>query len=104
MAAAFGKIGAFVGSYVFPEIAKAAGKDTIKGGQYQFYVGSALALFSAVLALMLPNLDQEVIAEEDVRFRAFLTEHGYDTSVMGLKLTDSSSQEVGVERDEKVKM
>jgi hypothetical protein len=102
LAAAFGKLGAFVGSYVFPEIAKAGHGDTIKGGQYQFYVGSALALFSAGLALLLPDLDQEVIAEEDIRFRAFLTEHGYDTTVMGLKLDDASSQEA-IAQEEKVK-
>ena len=98
-----GKIGAFVGSYVFPEIAKAGHGDKVKGGQYQFYVGSALALFSAILALMLPDLDQDVIAEEDVRFRTYLAEHGYDTALMGLKLDGVSSQEVVAENQEKVK-
>jgi hypothetical protein len=63
----------------------------VKGGQYQFYVGSGLALFSAVLAFLLPDISQDVVAEEDIRFRAFLAERGYDTGLMGHRVDDASS-------------
>jgi hypothetical protein len=63
----------------------------VKGGQYQFYVGSGLALFSALLAFLLPDISQDVVAEEDIRFRAFLVQRGYDTGLMGHKVDDASS-------------
>ncbi|KAK5230513.1 glycerophosphoinositol permease [Exophiala xenobiotica] len=86
IAAACGKIGAFVGNYVFPSIIKAAGDNVIKQGQYPFYVSSALCIFSGLIALVfLPNVGQDTITEEDERFRAYLIEHGYDVSTMGTK-------------------
>ncbi|KAK5457265.1 glycerophosphoinositol permease [Exophiala xenobiotica] len=86
VAAACGKIGAFVGNYVFPDIIKAAGDNVIKQGQYPFYVSSALCMFSGLIALVfLPNVGQDTITEEDERFRAYLIEHGYDVSTMGTK-------------------
>lgn len=77
--------GAFVGTYVFPYIIDAAGTDTIKQGQYPFYVSSALCIFSACVALLLPNISQDTITEEDIKFREYLERNGYDTSTMGVK-------------------
>ncbi|KAK5942289.1 glycerophosphoinositol permease [Knufia obscura] len=86
IAAAMGKIGAFVGSYVFPIIQAAAGDDKVKAGQYPFYVSSSLCFFSAAIALfLLPNIGQDTIEEEDIKFRAYLEENGFDTSTMGSK-------------------
>lgn len=59
IAAAFGKIGAFVGTYVFPIIQDHApgGADGTMGGQVPFFVSSALYFFSALLALFfLPHI------------------------------------------------
>jgi nitrate/nitrite transporter NarK len=89
IAAAFGKLGAFVGSKVFPLIA-AAGADKVKGGQYQFYVGASLAIFSAFLSIFLPELHQDVVADEDIRWREFLEKNGYDTSTMGQLVANST--------------
>lgn len=84
IAAAVGKIGAFVGSYVFPYI-YADGSTATKGGQYEFLTGSLLAAFSGVIALTcLPEVGQDTIDYEDMKFREYLTEHGYDTSKLGL--------------------
>lgn len=96
IAAACGKIGAFVGTYVFPLIVNAAGDDVIKQGQYPFYVSSALCIVSGLVALfLLPNIGQDTISEEDEKFRAYLEAHGFDTSTMGSKeyrdMTSSSS-------------
>lgn len=86
VAAAWGKVGAFVGTYVFPLLIDAAGDDAVKQGQYPFWVSSSLCLFSAVVAYFgLPQVGQDMIEEEDERFKRYLEENGYDTTGMGTK-------------------
>ncbi|KAL0938546.1 major facilitator superfamily transporter [Colletotrichum truncatum] len=86
IAAAIGKIGAFVGTWVFPYIQAAAGDDAVASAQYPFWVSSSLCVLSAILAIFcLPHIGQDTIAIEDARFRAFLEENGYDTRQLGLK-------------------
>ncbi|KAI2472842.1 MFS general substrate transporter [Annulohypoxylon bovei var. microspora] len=88
IAAAVGKVGAFVGTYVFKYIASPDG-DKIKSAQYKFYVSSSLCIFAAALALLLPNIDQDTITKEDVEFRAYLESNGWDTRQLGLKKGES---------------
>lgn len=90
-AAAVGKIGAFVGTYVFPLIqASAGGEGTTFGGQAPVYTSSALCIFSAFLAFFfLPTINQDTITAEDLRFREYLEAHGWDTRQMGIKKLDS---------------
>lgn len=85
VAAAIGKIGAFVGTYVFPIIIKnAGGSTTISGNQAPYYVSSALCMLSAFLTLfLLPSLSQDAMNEEDERFRNYLTKNGFDVSQLG---------------------
>ena len=86
IAAATGKIGAFVGTWVFPPIIKAAGDNVIKQGQYPLYVSSALCIFSGIIAFFfLPSVGQDTITEEDERFKQYLIQNGYDVSSMGTK-------------------
>ncbi|MCJ1417369.1 hypothetical protein MMC32_003712 [Xylographa parallela] len=88
IAAASGKIGAFIGTYIFPFIIDDApgGPSGNRAGQDPFFVSSALCIFSAFLAFFfLPHIGQDTITDEDVRFRAYLESHGYDTSTMGTK-------------------
>ena len=86
IAAAMGKVGAFVGTYLFPLIVDRAGDDLIKQGQYPFFVSSSLCILAAAIALfLLPHIGQDTIEEEDIKFRAYLEEHGFDTSTMGTK-------------------
>ena len=83
IAAAIGKIGAFVGTYVFPDIEK-AGHTATQSAQYPFWVAGALCILSAFLAIFcLPHIDQDTITTEDAKFRAYLEQHGWDTSQMG---------------------
>ncbi|KKK24828.1 hypothetical protein AOCH_000255 [Aspergillus ochraceoroseus] len=85
IAAGVGKIGAFVGTYVFPVIQDRA-PNAIRAGQDPFFVSSALCIFSAFLAIfLLPHIGQDTITEEDNKFREYLEENGYDTSTMGVK-------------------
>jgi hypothetical protein len=89
VAAAVGKIGAFVGTWVFPYIQAAGGNDT-QSAQYPFWVSSSLCVFSALLALFfLPHIGQDTIQLEDARFRAYLEENGYDTRQLGLRKGES---------------
>ncbi|KAH3981308.1 hypothetical protein HBH52_084150 [Parastagonospora nodorum] len=84
-AAAFGKIGAFAGSYALDAIQKAAGADTIAAGRNPFFVASSLAFLAAGLVLLLPHIGQDTIDQEDIKFREYLLANGYDTSKMGLE-------------------
>ena len=84
IAAAIGKVGAFVGTYLFPDIIAAAGDDVVKQGQYPFFVSSALCIFSGIIALaFLPNIRQDTIDYEDFRFKEYLKDHGYDIETLG---------------------
>lgn len=91
-----GKIGAFAGSYALDALQKNAGESRpIKAGQDPFWVASTLAVFASILAFTcLPEVGQDTIDEEDVKFREYLSANGYDTSKMGL---DTSSTEAIVE-------
>ncbi|KAJ2990425.1 hypothetical protein NUW58_g2954 [Xylaria curta] len=100
IAAAIGKIGAFVGVYVFPYIQAAGGtKEDLAYYQYPFYVSSSLCIFAAALAfLCLPQIGQDTITLEDEKFREYLTANGWDVRQLGLKAgesTDSVSRESG---------
>ena len=72
-------------AYIFPYIQAAAGDDLIKQGQYPFYVSCSLCFLSAGLVYLLPHIGQDTIEEEDIKFRAYLEENGYDTSTLGSK-------------------
>jgi sugar phosphate permease len=85
VAACCGKIGAYVGTKVFPTIIKnAGGAGTVAGNQAPFWVSSSLCMFSAFLALFcLPSLTQDSVQNEDLRFREHLAQHGFDLSLLG---------------------
>ncbi|EHA49017.1 hypothetical protein MCOR27_009562 [Pyricularia oryzae] len=90
IAAAIGKIGAFVGTYVYPYIEAAGGENAVASAQYPFYVSSSLCVVSAALAIFcLPHIGQDTITLEDKRFREFLEANGYDTRQMGLNKGES---------------
>ncbi|TXT09303.1 uncharacterized protein COLE_03237 [Cutaneotrichosporon oleaginosum] len=84
IAAAIGKVGAFIGSYTFPQIqADMDARSAYLGHTGLFYIGAALAGFSAIIALCLPNIKPDAMADEDVLFREYLAAHGFDVSRMG---------------------
>lgn len=57
-AAAIGKVGAFVGTYVIPIVQKNAPNE-IRSGQDPFFVSSSLCLLAAFLAIfMVPQINQ----------------------------------------------
>jgi hypothetical protein len=53
-----------------------------------------MAIAAGVLALLfLPNISQDTIEEEDIKFKEYLEANGYDTSRMGLKSVSTESFE-----------
>lgn len=85
ISAAMGKIGAFVGTYVFPDIIRnAGGSGTTSGLQAPYWCASSLCIFSAIIGFFcLPDTDQEAALDEDRRFFEYLKSTGYDISQLG---------------------
>ncbi|KAI1814293.1 MFS general substrate transporter [Poronia punctata] len=89
IAAAVGKVGAFIGVYIFPYI-QAAGGNSNAQYQYPFYVSSSLCILAAALAFFcLPHIGQDTITLEDEKFREYLTANGWDVRQLGLKAGES---------------
>jgi MFS family permease len=98
IAAAVGKIGAFVGTYVFPYIQAAGGNET-QSAQYPFWVSSSLCILSALIVFFcIPHIGQDTITIEDQKFREYLQRQGWDTAQLGI---DTTGVEGGVVSDSK---
>ncbi|KAH0581720.1 hypothetical protein H2248_011404 [Termitomyces sp. 'cryptogamus'] len=97
VAAASGKLGAFIGIWIFPPIVKAfGGSETVKGNTGPFWIASGLCVFGALVSILFVHpLTPEGIAREDCEFRKYLEAHGYDTSRMGFirSLPEETSSE-----------
>ncbi|WPH04629.1 Hypothetical protein R9X50_00752200 [Acrodontium crateriforme] len=77
LAAAVGKAGAAIGTQVFTPIQNSFDSD-FKGVQAVFLIGAAFAAVGGLIAwTLIPNREKD-LESEDARFRAYLTEHGYD--------------------------
>jgi hypothetical protein len=49
-----------------------------------FYIGASLAAFSAIITFFLiPNIKPDAMIHEDILFREYLAEHGFDVSQIG---------------------
>ncbi|KAF8905045.1 putative metabolite transporter [Gymnopilus junonius] len=86
VAAAVGKIGAFVGTWAFPPMIKAfGGSDTDRGNTGPFWVGSGMAILSALITFFfIKPITTDGMIREDQEFREYLEANGYDTTAMGL--------------------
>jgi len=87
-AAAVGKVGAFVGIWAFPPMINAFsrnGTDPDRGNTGPFWIGSAVAILSALITFFFIHpLSHDGMEKEDMEFRLYLQENGFDTSKMGL--------------------
>ncbi|TID19196.1 hypothetical protein CANINC_003766 [Pichia inconspicua] len=104
IAAAIGKVGAFVGTYVFPTFQSRY--PGIKGYQVPFWLASSLAVFAGLLALFcLPPVDQEAMQREDINFLQYLSDNGFDITTLGdgslIKgnVSSASSGDVDINRE-----
>ncbi|KAH6909115.1 glycerophosphodiester transporter [Coprinopsis sp. MPI-PUGE-AT-0042] len=103
VAAAIGKVGAFVGTWMFPPIIDAfGGSDSARGNTGPFWIASGLALLSALTTFFfITPLSADGMEKEDREFRQYLEDHGYDTTAMGLPGFTSENSSVNAV-DEKV--
>ncbi|KAK0554557.1 glycerophosphoinositol permease [Tilletia horrida] len=94
IAAAVGKIGAFVGTYVFDPISNSLSHNNPDADIYTTGpIGSGLALVSAaVVFLFIPNIGEDGMLKEDEEFKKYLAANGYDISQMGT-LNANTSQD-----------
>ncbi|OJJ54358.1 hypothetical protein ASPSYDRAFT_81990 [Aspergillus sydowii CBS 593.65] len=82
LAAAVGKAGASIGTEVFTPIQDSFG-DVGKGQQAVFLIGSAFTIVGGIIAWwLIPDMERE-LESEDVKFRAYLEENGYDAAGLG---------------------
>ncbi|KAF8737595.1 hypothetical protein AX14_012594 [Amanita brunnescens Koide BX004] len=98
LVAAIGKIGAFCGTWAFPRLIKAfGGTTTARGNTGPFWVGSGLSLLSAIIIFFfLKPISHDGMVEEDRKFREYLEENGYDTSLMGIGSSESQIETASV--------
>lgn len=98
VAAAIGKIGAFVGTYIFPIIIKSfGGKDSDSGMQAPYFIASILALIAAFCGLVfLPDVSPEAMGKEDELFMRYLESTGFDMSKLGDGESDDISETCSV--------
>lgn len=105
IAAAVGKVGAFVGTWIFPVITKKySGPEgnNLLGNQVPFYISSSLCIFAATIALFLcPSVGQDAINREDENFLQYLADNNYDISQLGNELVEeeyvSSGSSINIE-------
>ncbi|KZT30020.1 MFS Git1p-related glycerophosphoinositol and glycerophosphocholine permease [Neolentinus lepideus HHB14362 ss-1] len=84
IAAAVGKVGAFVGTWAFPAIISDFGSGTVSDTG-PFWIGSGLAVLSAAITYFwIKPVTHDGLVLEDRLFREYLEENGYDTSQMGI--------------------
>ncbi|POR33123.1 hypothetical protein TPAR_06649 [Tolypocladium paradoxum] len=83
-AAAVGKAGAAVGTTALSK-ALASFPDPLQGQQAVFLIGSGISVVGTLVVWFLIPTAPVALEDEDARFKAFLEEHGYDTTNLGLK-------------------
>ncbi|ORZ20705.1 major facilitator superfamily domain-containing protein [Absidia repens] len=90
IAAAFGKVGATIGTVAFGPM-----KDNL-GLRAPFLVSSGIAIATGIFAwFAIEDISNEALGAEDVAFKQYLKDNGYDTSSMGLDgHTDTDKAEV----------
>ncbi|KAF8885496.1 major facilitator superfamily domain-containing protein, partial [Infundibulicybe gibba] len=87
LSAAMGKVGAAIGTQIFPAII-ASYPTEIKGQQVAFLIGAGIAVLSTIMVLTLIPDREKQLESEDALFKAYLEEKGWDTGRMGLRLED----------------
>ena len=96
IASSMGKIGAFIGTQVFPLIIDGFKKegDEISGVKGPFWISSALCIFSACITFFfLPPVTQTSVQDEDRNFLEYIRAHGFDVSKMGDEGFEPDSEE-----------
>lgn len=107
IAAAVGKVGAFVGTYIYTPLQDRFPSDSDLHFSAPFYVGSGLAVLAFFITwLFIPPVVQDGIEKMDAEFFEYLRSNGYDMSNVGLtddaadpgRLSDEAEAQTGARR------
>lgn len=92
----------FIGTVLLIQSADFGGPSSNRGNTGPFWIGSGLAVLSALITFFfIRPLSREGLVEEDRLFREYLEAHGYDTSRMGfVDPEDEWSQESLPEKED----
>jgi hypothetical protein len=72
---AVGKVGATVGTLAFQPMVERVGE------QGPFLLGSSIAILAGIIAFFcIPNIGPDSLEQEDIDFKQYLEENGFDTS------------------------
>jgi hypothetical protein len=90
----------FIKNVLLIQSADFGGPDSNRGNTGPFWIGSGLAILSALITFFfISPLSHNGLVEEDRSFREYLEAHGYDTSKMGFTDDDEWSQGSLPEKD-----
>lgn len=93
-----------VGNVLLRQSADFGGPSSNRGNTGPFWIGSGLAVLSALITFFfIRPLSREGLAEEDRLFREYLEAHGYDTSRMGFVDPEDEWSQASLPEKEDVK-
>lgn len=102
IAAAVGKIGAFVGTYIYTPLQDRYPENSDLHFSAPFYVGSGLAVLGVILIFFfVPPVVTDGIEKMDEEFFAYLAENGYDMTNIGLEGEEPTQVEEGREAEKR---
>jgi hypothetical protein len=92
----------YIGNVLLIQSADFGGPSSNRGNTGPFWIGSGLAILSALITFFfISPLSRDGLVEEDRLFREYLEAHGYDTSRMGfVDPEDEWSQESVPEKED----
>ncbi|KAI6135978.1 major facilitator superfamily domain-containing protein [Pisolithus sp. B1] len=87
IAATVGKVGAFIGTWVFPQVIDVfGGSKTVKGNSGPFWIGSGLAILSAALtSFLVKPFTHNALEAEGKAVQQYMEENGIDVNRMGIQ-------------------
>ncbi|KAL6945514.1 hypothetical protein ACO0QE_002974 [Hanseniaspora vineae] len=94
-----GKVGAFASGWIFPKvIISAGGYSTSSGLAAPYWLACSLGCFAGFLILVfLHPMDAKSQDEEQMKFRFYLEQQGFDLSTLGVHIEESEVESVQTE-------
>ncbi|KAJ3254113.1 hypothetical protein HK103_007501 [Boothiomyces macroporosus] len=95
VAAALGKVGAFIGTKYFFLLQKQFGPSTsVDYNRGPFIVAAALNLFAIILVFIFVGvIGEDAVERDNADFREYLIDNGYDSSVFGIESSPKSLED-----------
>ena len=95
----------FIGDVLLIQSADFGGPSSNRGNTGPFWIGSGLAILSALITFFfIRPLSRDGLVEEDRLFREYLEAHGYDTSKMGFVDPENEGSQESLPEKEDVKV